>query len=64
MEQVENFCKDHVKTGEWMKLDDDQETILALKAIINKGEMSERKKSKKDTKKKFKTGRQENKEKP
>ena len=47
-----------------MKLDDDQETILALKAIINKGEKSERKKSKKDTKKKFKAGGKENKEKP
>ena len=60
MEQVENYYKDRVKTGEWMKLDDDQETILALKAIINKGEKSERKKSKKDTKKKFKAGGKEN----
>lgn len=32
MEQVQNYYKDRVNTGEWMKLDEDQETILALKA--------------------------------
>jgi hypothetical protein len=35
MEQVENYYKDRVNTGEWMKLDEDQETILALKAQLS-----------------------------
>ena len=43
MEQVENYYKDRLNSGEWMKLDDEQEIILALKAQIagnkqNKGD--------------------------
>ena len=34
MAQVENYYKDRLNSGEWMKLDDEQETILALKAQI------------------------------
>ena len=36
MERVENYYKDRLRTGEWLKLDEDQETILALKAQLNK----------------------------
>mmetsp|Transcript_13677 Transcript_13677/g.19601 ORF Transcript_13677/g.19601 Transcript_13677/m.19601 type:complete len:127 (+) Transcript_13677:723-1103(+) len=28
MEEVENYYKDRLRSGEWMKLDEDQETIL------------------------------------
>jgi hypothetical protein len=34
MEEVENYYKDRLRSGEWMKLDEDQETILALKAQL------------------------------
>mmetsp|Transcript_9449 Transcript_9449/g.13675 ORF Transcript_9449/g.13675 Transcript_9449/m.13675 type:complete len:374 (-) Transcript_9449:831-1952(-) len=36
MEQVENYYKDRLRTSEWMKLDEDQETILALKAQLQR----------------------------
>ena len=34
MQLVENYYKDWVASNEWMILDEDQETILALKAQI------------------------------
>ena len=51
MEQVQNYYKDRVNTGEWMKLDEDQETILALKA-----QLSNRDSGKGNNKKKGKKG--------
>ena len=36
MVEAENYYKDRVDLGEWLKLDDDQETIVALKAQLLK----------------------------
>ena len=35
MEQVENYYKDRLRSNEWMKLDEDQQTTLALKAQLS-----------------------------
>jgi hypothetical protein len=34
MERAENYYKDHLRQGLWLKLDEDQETIIALKAQL------------------------------
>ena len=67
MERVENYYKDRVRTGEWLKLDEDQETILALKAQLNKEtkenkDGSKKKKGKKGEKGEKKRGKKGNKE--
>ena len=51
MEKVENYYLDKMRTGEWGKLDEDQETILALKAQLKNME-NPKKKGKKDEKEK------------
>ncbi len=34
MERAENYYKDHLRQGIWLQLDEDQETIMALKAQL------------------------------
>jgi len=36
MEEADNYYKDKVTLREWMALDEDQQTIVALKAQLNK----------------------------
>jgi hypothetical protein len=44
MEKVETYYKDKVRANEWGKLDEDQQTILALKAQLQQNKDSKKKK--------------------
>jgi hypothetical protein len=46
MERAENYYKDHLRQGLWLKLDEDQETIIALKAQLTTKQGGDRGKKK------------------